>query len=351
LKDLEYLIIDEISMIGSSCMKKIDQSLRIGKSNSKPFGGVNIIVLGDFFQFSPVKDTALYIDSAFWTLFNKVIILRENFRQKNDERFLTILNNWKKGNMTSSDWDLLNARTLSSHVTPNLNDSTIIVSRNSLRREVNLSFSKHYSGPKKSFISIDSSPDITLEKYPILVQQLRKLSDEKTNLLQGELTVYYNMKIMLTKNISTTLGLSKGTRGFVHGWTDEILFFKSAIPIPVTFPGLERDVVPIERTSTRFRYRNFKIIRKQIPVIPSYCITDYRAQGDTHSSVVVDIRQPPTGTWPTFEATYVMLSRVTSLSGLFLIPGFVTKTVKPPLALQKEVERLNKLDSITRRLE
>ena len=57
LKELELLIIDEISMVRADVFDGIDRSLRLARGNDKPFGGVQICVIGDLFQLPPVVST------------------------------------------------------------------------------------------------------------------------------------------------------------------------------------------------------------------------------------------------------------------------------------------------------
>ena len=61
-KDCKYLIIDEISMVGSLLLYKIHNRLQEITGSSLPFGGINILVVGDFFQIIPVGDSCLYKD-------------------------------------------------------------------------------------------------------------------------------------------------------------------------------------------------------------------------------------------------------------------------------------------------
>lgn len=91
-RKVEYLMIDEVSMISCKLMLKIHEALCEVKENTKPFGGINIIFVGDFAQLPPIGDTRLYshINTAraatssgqkdffgklLWLLINKVIIL------------------------------------------------------------------------------------------------------------------------------------------------------------------------------------------------------------------------------------------------------------------------------------
>jgi hypothetical protein len=345
LEHLQYLIIDEISMIGSKILVKIDSMLKLAKGNQKCFGGVSVIVFGDFFQFSPVKDIPIYHPGSeayiLWTSNFQVVILKENFRQQNDARLLEILRHWKSGKMRPEDWRTLNSRILGrTENKPDINSTPIIVSRNSLRHQINQVFSEQFQGEKFTFDAKDTCSSKNLSDYPILRKQLLNLSDVP---LIGQLTIFVSMKVMLTQNIATKIGLSKGTKGRVIGWNNEVILIHSDLDIAQRFPGLEPNVVPIRRTISRFKIQDMKINRSQFPIIPCYCITDYRSQGDTYSSVIIDLRVPPNGGWCLYEAVYVMLSRVSTLDGLFILCEFEKKYPKPPKNLIQEYDRLERL--------
>jgi hypothetical protein len=347
LQDLQYLIIDEISMIGAKTFLKIDSMLKIGKNNQAPFGGVSLIVFGDFFQFSPVKDIPIYQPGSdaylLWTSNFEIVILKENFRQKGDQNLLEILRHWKSGKMRPDDWKVLKSRILGrTEQQPDIHSTPIIVSRNSLRCKINEVFSDHFEGQKKTFDAIDSCNSKNLSAFPLLKKRLLKMQNSDIPLM-GELVVFVNMKVMITQNISTRIGLSKGTKGRIVGWNDEVILIKSDLEIPQKFPGLDPNVVPIKRTTCRFKVQDLKISRSQFPIIPAYALTDYRSQGDTYTSAIVDLRVPPNGGWCLYEAVYVMLSRVSTLDGLFILCNFDEKYRKPPGSLIREYERLELL--------
>ena len=121
LRDLQLLIIDEISMVGFTMFRQIDARLQQIMKTNKPFGGISVIVLGDFNQLRPVGDKYIFqfnnsynalVDNPLWSLF-QLFELTEIMRQKDDKAFAIALSNLAKGMMTLEDINLLKSRIVS----------------------------------------------------------------------------------------------------------------------------------------------------------------------------------------------------------------------------------------------
>ena len=120
-RDLDTIIIDEISMVRADVFDAIDRFLRVnGKDKNRPFGGIQIIAVGDLYQLPPIVgreeahifrqlyETPYFFSSdAFTSSSFTVIELTNIFRQK-DETFITILNNIRDGQIRTKDLDALN---------------------------------------------------------------------------------------------------------------------------------------------------------------------------------------------------------------------------------------------------
>ena len=134
-KGVDYLFIDEVSMIGCRLLTQISDTLADAKAvTDVPFGGMNIIVAGDFAQLPPVGETRLYawvnpscrssvqknsnlqitMGKLLWLTFTQVIILEELVRQRGfgNERFMELLSRLRLGHCTDDDFHLLNTRVL-----------------------------------------------------------------------------------------------------------------------------------------------------------------------------------------------------------------------------------------------
>ena len=122
-KSIKYVIIDEMSMVGQVKFYFIDRRLRqITGKQTELFGGLSIILVGDFAQFPPVCDTALWkqpstTDSErkkkgyeWYKMFDTAVTLTKIFRQKGCKRFMEALARGRNCDWTESDWKLLQTR-------------------------------------------------------------------------------------------------------------------------------------------------------------------------------------------------------------------------------------------------
>ena len=124
LQNVRFAIIDEMSLLGCSLLKKVDLRLREAKSKpNSPFGGLFLFLLGDLKQLPPFKDRAFYADgynteyaALGQQLFRQIdssIILSSSFRQSPDQQpFRDLLDRLANGQTTSDDWQLLMERKL-----------------------------------------------------------------------------------------------------------------------------------------------------------------------------------------------------------------------------------------------
>jgi hypothetical protein len=122
LREVEIIIIDEVSMLRADVMDMMDFSLRHIRRNPLKFGGVQMLFIGDLYQLPPVvRDENEYIMKQFYAspFFFDAFALKETnlltieltkvFRQK-DEEFLEILNEIRDGNLSSEHFEVLNSR-------------------------------------------------------------------------------------------------------------------------------------------------------------------------------------------------------------------------------------------------
>jgi hypothetical protein len=114
------IIIDEISMLSLPDFMKLDKNLRklmreVGGNEALPFGGLHIILCGDFFQLNPVMSIPIYNrrDNALWNLITQVIFLKgANHRFENDPEWGELLDRMRLGLLTDNDYDFLDSRVI-----------------------------------------------------------------------------------------------------------------------------------------------------------------------------------------------------------------------------------------------
>ena len=181
----EILVIDEISMMSASVFEKMDLIFKTLRRSKKPFGGIQLVLTGDFLQLETVfnrnilgkeQDTRLLIESE---LFNKMfkkctIVLKENFRQSSDSKYIDLLLRLRRGLYTKDDINLLNTR-----LDKKTDDNIIhLVSSNKKAQQIN-----------KIRMDMISSDDCIFE-----TRYTRSGDEETCDLLERELQSQFSQK-------------------------------------------------------------------------------------------------------------------------------------------------------------
>ena len=301
---------DEISMVDCLDFYKICAKMCVAlRNDGTPFGGINMIVAGDFAQLPPTTGTPLYshtvarvihrtashenqmrsIGKALWHQFTTVVILRQNMRQKTqtpeDAKLRTALENLRYKSCTGEDIELLQSRVAGTgQGRPKLNDSrfkyvSIITRWNAARDKINMEASKKFAiehGQELvDFYSVDrlggkSDDSVPKKQRKRMVNPLRKrniVSDELQDLLwsldpqmtehhAGKLSLCIGMPVMIKQNEATECCVTNGAEAEVVGWTSkpineeknmlDTLFVRlTSAPRPIKLPGLPENVVPL----------------------------------------------------------------------------------------------------------
>lgn len=158
ISSLDLLIIDEISMVRSDLLDAIDSVLRRFRDRYKPFGGVQLLMIGDLQQLTPVVtpddermlapyyDTPYFFGSKALAQIEYVTIQLEKVYRQQDDTFLTLLNHIREGHPTADDLALLNARYQPAFV-PQPNEGYIrLTTHNQMANNYNESELKKLSG-------------------------------------------------------------------------------------------------------------------------------------------------------------------------------------------------------------
>jgi hypothetical protein len=410
-RNKQYLIIDEISMISKRFLAQLSRNISIGLEGAcchipgSSFGGLNVIVCGDFHQFPPVATSpseALYypdkaedntdshIGRAVYEEFDSVVILREQ-RRVTDVVWRDFLSHLRRGVVRPSDIKLLRSLILTTEgptaIDPDddeWNKAILITPRNAVKSQWNKAavrkWCKH-SG-RQLFIcpaedTVNGRPPNLLEKQMLANHRRGRRNTDHQG--QKDLPAYLELaigaRVILTENISTDLDLANGATGEVvgialhpdepaHGDQPEVNLLRLPKYILVKLEktragklsGLEEKIVPIECSTTTYQLKmeiNGRVVirtvtRHQFPMSLAYALTDYRAQGQTIPRVYVDIASPPTGGLSLFSL-YVALSRSSGRGTIRLLRDFdenlFKKTHSP--ALVEEDDRLGRLSMET----
>nr|XP_034322603.1 ATP-dependent DNA helicase pif1-like [Crassostrea gigas] len=330
LEYLQILVIDEVSMVYKRLLFYIHERLVQIKKCKKPFGGVSVIAVGDFYQLPPVKqrkDERLYKENGsypidYWLDFFKIVELDEIMRQREDKAFATVLNSLRirTSEELISD-DALS--TLQECIREGPDDVLHVYSTNQEANEYNLKMLHRNCEQLVEVQADDYQKDKTTGK---LTLRDKPLTSSRADGLSASLLLAVNARVMLTRNVSVEDGLVNGAMGYISNFV-----FKSKQPVnavevvEVIFDSAnigkiqgkmtpKGNVVPIKRVEEEINEKNVKsVVRHQFPLKLSWACTAHKVQGMTTKSVVVNLDR----TFSPGQA-YVAISRVTSKDGLFI---------------------------------
>jgi len=299
-KKLKVLIIDEISMVSPNIFTSIDKILRAFKQNDNPFGGIQVILSGDFFQLPPISKNndgkRFAWQSPSWKELDlQTCYLEKKFRQ-DDNQLIFVLDEIRSGNVSQKSHDILNARLekdLDIDFTP-----TKLYTHNMDVDKIN----------NNELVSIDSKSQVFKYTSEGAKSNIEKLF--KSALVQEELTLKKDAVVMFIKNNPEKYYIN-GTTGVVIDFTKD----EQKLPIVKLSNGY---VVKVEYEDWKIENDSGKIQAKisQIPLKLAWAITIHKSQGMTLDAAQIDLSK-------TFEVGqgYVALSRIKNIEGLKLM-GF-----------------------------
>ena len=324
-KRTRVLFIDEISMLHPDIFDKLDKIARIIKCNDAPFGGIQLIVSGDWYQLPVVKCEKFCFESEVWNeVINETVILTENMRQE-DPNFQEILEEIRLGVVSDKAVEMLESRIGK--------DITVKIENNDFKIEPTKLFPKNVdvnrinSRKLREQIELqqDKNPNVPTTEISRTFHAQYKMFYNKTHMsnkkiiesfmrqrqiVDDEITLVEGAQVMFKKNI-TLLNVANGTRGVVSGFTPSPES-GDYVPIVTLLDGTTR-IVDLQE----FVYSNkseFKCVKYQIPLKLAWATTIHASQGATLDSVQTDIGNDIFE----FGQAYVVLSRVRTLEGLTL---------------------------------
>jgi ATP-dependent exoDNAse (exonuclease V) alpha subunit len=311
MKELELLVIDEVSMVRSDMMWGIDQCLRFNRKRSRePFGGVRLAMFGDLHQLPPVVDegeVAEHLESEHGgPFFFDVAALREGhgtalveltevFRQR-DQALLDVLNKVRDGEAGEDDLALLNERVHRIRTLREGEPYVILTPTNAAARRINTAYLEALPGAARTY-EAEVTGDFGMSAFPT----------------EADLTLKPGAKVMLIRNDADRRWVN-GTIARVAELEDDRVW--------VEIDGEKHEVERAEWESRRYAFDNGaeKIVEtvagkfKQFPLRLAWALTIHKSQGLTLDKVYIDLGG---GTFAHGQA-YVALSRCRTLEGLAL---------------------------------
>ncbi|KAJ3505418.1 hypothetical protein NM208_g16195 [Fusarium decemcellulare] len=309
LRDVRYLVIDEKSMLGLRQLSWVDKRLRqvFPDRAADLFGGMNIILVGDFFQLPPVANKPLYFDGPLKDLheisgqiayraFSHTVFLKKIERQQGDDQtgFRLALEELRGLKLSVESWRLLSQRVqvkLSQCEVDKFDAALRIYSKKARVNEYNYKHLVHLKQPAIQVMAenIGNGAD--------------KATSEQAGNLVGQFPVCTGARLMLTQNIWQPAGLVNGAQGTVYdiGWA----------------PGADtlRDP-PCVIMMVMDKYTGPPYLTTGDGL--SYAITVHKSQSITVDKIVTDLSERDFQT----GLSYVAVSRVKMLEGLMIDAPF-----------------------------
>ena len=303
-KELEVLIIDEISMLSPILFDKIEQLARKIRKNEEVFGGIQLVLSGDFFQLpNPENSDQFCFDAICWNKCipkNQIIELDVNFRQC-DNNFQIILNELRHGEISDETMDVLRTR-----------EDAVLSNKYGIIPSKIFSLNRDVDEENENAINelCLKNPDLEFFQYDLEIEIIKnsvKNFDWSEKLRKNcnvpfELQLCIGCQVMLLYNLDLENGLCNGSRGVVIG-------FDAELPIVKFLNGkttlISHNIWTVEENSEVI------LTYSQIPLKVAYAFSVHKQQGCTLDYAEVDLKN-------IFEngQGYTAISRVKSLEGL-----------------------------------
>jgi len=339
-QSFKTLVIDEISMLDPNVFEIIDYVLQITRRDYRPFGGIQLVLVGDFFQLPSPESKGFLIkkyvfqSDSFWKAIENCYDLQEMWRQS-DPVFISLLHRVRKGEQTSEDIDVLKSRI---GKTLECEDKGIVptklYSHNADVDRIN----------SEEMAKIIEEPFAFQFRTGTYASKFRKESKESFALkklikdLNAEVPVILKIgcQVMLCYNLDVGGGLVNGARGVIVGWSKSetfdpetsfavkndsaFLYPKEQLPI-VQFANGRKIQIPY----VRYIMENdgYEAYAWRIGIKLAWATSIHKSQSLTLDAAEIDLSK-------CFDAgmAYVALSRITSLKNLRIAKDFSANVFK-----------------------
>ena len=414
MNGVDYVFFDEVSMLSARDLYRINAQLaKVLGVSDVPFGGLNMVFCGEFAQLPPAvggEHVSLYsrtigstatdkksqeqaIGKALWHQMTKVVILRQNMRQKKqspeDAKLRTALENMRYKSCVAADINFLRMRISSTHpdrpdrssiCEGSFRDVSIITGTNLQKDEINrlgaVRFAQETNQVLTDFFSEDSAGvhSSEIDRTSSSIKRVAEISDEMQKALweqypsstdkhiAGKLSLCLGLPVMIRHNYATEISMTRGQEGHVVGWQsktgskgqrmlDTLFVELKNPPTKVHIEGLPENVVPVCPTTNSIQVSlpnddRYHISRTQVEVLVNYAMTDFASQGKTRPYNVADLNN-----LSNHQAYYTALSRSATACRTLILQGFDPRKISggcsgPSGALRQEFRELELLDEI-----
>ena len=307
--NLDMIIIDEISMVRADLLDCVDQFLRItGKVPGQPFGGTQMVFIGDLYQIPPVVtgqersifneyyDSEYFFHSRVYSALEVEVLELETIYRQTDQDFIDLLNKIRNKTARAEDFRLLNSRVVDWDVTlPE--DLVYLTTTNAMADKINRAELDKLPG-EPHLLRAETSGDVDQKSFP---------ADEVLEIREGA-------QVMLLNNDAAGRWIN-GTVGKVTG------VWKDGLGVRLS-DGTEHEVYPHKWNLYRYYWddeagaiaADSAGSFKQYPLKLAWAVTIHKSQGKTFNQVLIDLGR---GTFATGQL-YVALSRCRNYEGIYL---------------------------------
>ena len=309
-KTTDLLVIDEISMATPDLLDKLNELGKRIRRCQKPFGGIQILFVGDFYQLPPVSkggsEAVFAFESQAWAETIQCIMQLTIIQRQKDPIFQQILMEARIGKFTKESCRILDA--CKRPWQENKIKPTLIFPRRAEVDKINEANLKALTSEVNTYkaritLNKEKTPAEFKEKSEAFQMAVSILDGDAAYLVELELRV--GAQVMLITNLDPELGLVNGSRGVILD-----ICGVTKLPVVEFINGVKKTIGWHEWAIDGFPFAS----RSQIPLRLSYAITIHKSQGSTLDCALIDVGL---GTFEYGQA-YVALSRVTSLEALYV---------------------------------
>ena len=333
MRSLDLLIIDEISMVRADVLDAMDAVLRRVRHSQKPFGGLQLLMIGDVHQLAPVAkpeewevlspyyDTPYFFGSQVLKKAPYVCVELEHIYRQHDEDFITLLNKVRNNRMDAECVRLLNTRFQSNFI-PREEEGYITLTTH------------HYQADQ-----INESKLAAIKEKPLTFKaEIHGTFPENTYPTKEELELKVGAQVMFVKNDPNP------EKAFYNGKIGRLVGYNEKDGSVTVESDGERITVPKlkwQNMEYTINAENQDIEEKeigsftQIPLRLAWAVTIHKSQGLTFDKVIVDAGQAFA-----HGQVYVALSRCTSLEGLVLKTRITSNALVNDYSVDQFVEHL-----------
>ena len=333
IRSLDLLIIDEVSMVRADVMDAIDAVLRRVRRSQKPFGGLQLLMIGDVHQLAPVAkqeeweilspfyDTPYFFGSQVLKKTPYVCVELEHIYRQHDDGFINLLNKVRNNQMDAACLRVLNGRFRPNFIANDKEGYITLTTHNYQADQIN-----------------DSKLSAISEKPLTFKATIQGTFPENTYPTKEELVLKVGAQVMFVKNDPST------AKAYFNGKIGRLVGYDEKEGAVIVESEGERITVPRlkwQNMEYTLNAENQDIEEKeigsftQIPLRLAWAVTIHKSQGLTFDKIIVDAGQAFA-----HGQVYVALSRCTSLEGLVLKTRITSNTLVNDYSVDRFVERL-----------